>query len=171
MIRAALLDVRASAAVEMALVIPMLLILMMGAFELGNYFLSEHILLKGVRDGAVYAARQDIGANYDCTAGTPTVPAQVVSDTEQLVRTGQLTGGNDRLPNWASGTTAFTMTVDCLTAAGGTTLGGIYTSNSGKVPVLTVTAQVPYRSLLGSLGFPTADLKLNATEQTVATGI
>ena len=41
-----------SAAVEMALVTPMLLILMMGAFELGNYFVSQHVLIKGLGDGA-----------------------------------------------------------------------------------------------------------------------
>src|SRR5215217_7313983 len=53
-------DVRGSAAAEMALVLPLLLALMFGSLELGDYFLSEHVLLKGVRDGAVYAARQDI---------------------------------------------------------------------------------------------------------------
>ena len=33
--------------------------LMFGAVELGNYFLNEHSLVKAVRDGARYAARQD----------------------------------------------------------------------------------------------------------------
>jgi Flp pilus assembly protein TadG len=164
-------DGRGSAAVEMALVSPMLLILMMGAVELGNYFYSQHILVKGVRDGAIYAARQDIATNYDCSAGTPTVPSTVVTNTKQLVRTGQLTGGTDRLPNWTSGSTSFTVTVSCVTAAGGTTLGGMYTSNGGKVPVVTVTAQLPYRSVLGRMGFDATSLDLYATEQTAATGV
>jgi Flp pilus assembly protein TadG len=39
-------DTRGSAAAELMLVMPILLIIMMGAFELGNYFRSEHILVQ-----------------------------------------------------------------------------------------------------------------------------
>ena len=45
-------DVHAAAAAELALVLPLLLIIMFGSFEIGNYFLNEHILVKAVRDGA-----------------------------------------------------------------------------------------------------------------------
>ena len=160
-----------AAAAEMALVIPMLLILMFGAFELGNYFLSEHVLLKGVRDGAVYAARQDLLANYNCAAGPVTVPTAVVSDTKTLVRTGQLSGGTDRLPNWDDGSTIFTITANCVTSAGGTALSGMYASNGGQVPVITVDAQLPYESVLAAIGFNSTALRLNATEQAAATGL
>lgn len=162
---------RGTAAAEMALVLPILLILLFGALELGNYFMSEHILLKGVRDGAIYAARQDILTNYNCSAGTPTVPSGVVTSTKTLVRTGQLSGGADKLPNWESGSTVFTITATCQTAAGGTTLGGMYVTNGGNVPVLTVNATLPYRSIFGVLGFNTVNLNLGASEQAVAIGL
>lgn len=171
MIGRALRHCGGAAAAEMALVAPLLLGLLTGSVELGNYFLSEHILVKGVRDGAVYAARQNVVSNYDCSTGTPTVPTTVVDNTEALVRTGQLSGGTDRLPNWTSGSTVFTITVSCVTSAGGTTLGGMYYLNGGKVPVLTVTAQLPYKSLLSSFGFNAVNLQLNASEQAAATGV
>ena len=49
-----LIDQSGSAAAELALSLPLLLILMFGSFEVGNYFLSEHVVQKAVRDA--YAA-------------------------------------------------------------------------------------------------------------------
>ena len=160
---------RGTAAAEMALVLPILLALIFGAVELGNYFRSEHVLIKGVRDGAVYAARQEI-TNYDCSVASPTVPATVVNNSKALVRTGQLAGGTDRLPQWTDGSTVFTITASCVTDAGGTTLLGIYQVNGGKVPVIEVTADLPYRSVAGLLGIPTTGLRLRAVQQAVVTG-
>lgn len=162
---------RGAAAAEMALVLPLLLTLMFGSVELGNYFRSEHVLLKGVRDGAVYAARQDVQVNFDCTSGTPVVPAGVTNKTKSLVRSGELSGGTDRLPLWDDASTSFTVAVNCTTTAGGTTLKGIYLVNGGNVPVITVSADLPYRSVLGTLGLAGFDLRLKAAQQAVATGI
>ncbi len=93
----------AAAAAEMALVLPLLLALMFGVAELGRYFWSEHILLKGVRDGAIYAARQRVD-NFNCT--TNVVDSGVVARTRTLVQTGKTSGTANLLPNWASGTFA-----------------------------------------------------------------
>ena len=59
-------DCRGAAAAEMAMVLPLLLALMFGVTELGRYFWSEHVLLKGVwqcnrRDGGRVRA-SDLGA-------------------------------------------------------------------------------------------------------------
>lgn len=169
MIRALIRGVRGAAAAELALVLPILLALIFAVFELGNYFRAEHVLIKGVRDGAVYAARQQI-SNYDCSVASPTVPATLVDESKALVRTGQLSGGADRLPRWSDGSTTFTITASCVTAAGGTTLLGIYQVNGGKVPVITVTADLPYQSVVGTLGFPTTALRVRAVQQAVVTG-
>ena len=56
-LRALLASDDAAAAAEMALVVPLLVILMFGSFELGRYFLDEHVVVKAVRDGARYASR------------------------------------------------------------------------------------------------------------------
>jgi Flp pilus assembly protein TadG len=147
----------------MALVAPLLVALMLGCAELGRYFWSQHVLVKAVRDGSVYAARQRID-NFNCN--TNTVAAGVVSSTQTLVRTGQLSGGTPLLPNWGSGTTVFAIDLACVTSANGTTLGGIYTANSGQVPVITVRASIPFTSIFGLQ----SGLSLNARQQAAVFG-
>ena len=160
-------DTRAAAAAEMALSVPLLLVLIWGPLELGNYFMNEHMLIKGVRDGAVYAAHQDI-ANYNCSNNT--IGGTVVADTKNVVRSGQLSGGVDRLRNWGSAT--FTMTVTCVTqSAGGTALGGIYVLNAGQVPVVSIDASLPYASIIGNIGLSTSTLTVNAKQEATVMGI
>src|SRR5436190_743768 len=130
-----------TAAVEMALALPILLALIFGSVELGNYFMDEHILVKAVRDGARYAARQDF-SNFSSCSGDP--GGTVRDDTRNVVKTGQVSGGTDRLKNWDA-TTTITVSVSCSTAAGATTLAGIYTNNKNSAgtligaPVVTVS--------------------------------
>lgn len=158
---ALLRDRRGAAAAEMAMVLPLLLALMFGVTELGRYFWSEHVLLKGVRDGAVYAARQRID-QFNC--GTSSVDSALVTRTKTLVQTGRLSGGSNLLPNWTSGT--FAIDLACVTSANGTTLSGIYSANGGKVPVITVRASVPFTSIFGiRMG-----LRLNARQQAAVYG-
>lgn len=161
-------DDSAAAAAELVLALPLLLVLIWGPIEIGNYFMDEHMLVKGVRDGATYAAHQDI-TKFNCT--TNTVDSTVVDNTKAIVRSGALTSGTDRLRNWGSAT--FTMTLNCVTqASDGTALGGIYSFNTGgKVPVITVNATVPYSPVLGNLGFRPATLNLSASQQATVMGI
>lgn len=165
-------DVRAAAAAEMALVIPLLLTIMFGAFELGNYFLDEHILVKAVRDGARYAARQNF-ANYSTCSGAVADP--LLTDTRNVVKRGLVSGGTDRLPYWTATTISVTMT--CATTAGGQTMGGIYTGNKNSAgtligaPIVTVSATVPYTPVLRSFGFSGIGFNLNATQQAAVMGL
>ena len=160
-------DQRAASATELALALPLLLVLIWGPLEIGNYFMSEHMLIKGVRDGATYAAHQDI-TNYSCPN---TIGGTVVADTKNMVRSGQLSGGSDRLRNWGSAT--FTMTLRCVTqSTNGTTLGGIYALNTGgQVPIITIDATVPYSPILGNLGFRPATLSMSASQEATVMGI
>jgi Flp pilus assembly protein TadG len=155
-----------SAAVEFALVLPILLLLMMSCLELGNYFLSEHALEKGLRDGARYAARQTFDAYATCDA-QPTDP--VYSNTEQLVRTGQLSGGTDRLPHWDQAT--FSVTTRCSAGNGTVTYTGIYSGMTSGARYVVVSASLPYQPVLNLYGFATRSLTLNATEQAPVDGI
>lgn len=157
---------RGNAAVEMALVTPLLLILMMGSMELGNYFLDEHALVKAVRDGARFAARQNF-SNYTCPGAT--IGGTVVADTQNVVRTGQVSGGTQRLTQ--AGT--ITVTVACPTAAGGQNMLGIYRVSSGTpyAPVVTVSATVPYTPVMKSFGFNGIGMNLNAKQQAAVMGL
>jgi hypothetical protein len=156
----------------MALVTPLLMVILFGAVELGNYFWSEHVLAKGVRDAAVYASRLSI-ENYDCPSAT-TVSDDVKGEIKNVARTGVVSGGTDRLPLWDDGATEFDVAVNCVTEVGPedeeTGLAGIYTLNDGQVPVVTLTATLPYRSLLGTLGLSNADLHLNASQEAAVVG-
>ena len=163
-VRALIPCTKAAAAAEMALVAPLLIGLLFASFELGNYFWSEHVLVEGVRDGARYAARQSFSNYSSCSnisSGT------VWDNTKALVRTGELSGGTDRLPNWNDGTTTFTVGVTCTSSV--TT--GIYsgTGTASGAPIVTVTASLPYRSLFGFVGL--SSFRLNATEQSAVAGI
>jgi len=161
---------KGSAAVEMALVTPLLLTLMFGSFELGNYFLDNHVIAKAVRDGARFAARQNFTYFPSCS-GAPSDP--VATQTKNLVRTGRISsGGNPRLPGWTDANTTISITVSCNTTGnGGAAFTGIYTGVAAGAPVVTVTAAVPYTSLFGALGFNASSLTLNARSQASVMGI
>jgi Flp pilus assembly protein TadG len=148
----------------MALITPILMGLLFGSVELGRYFHNEHLVIKAVRDGARFAARQDF-TNFASCAGQP--GGAVVDDTRNLVLTGLRSGGSAQLPEWNA--TTVSVTVSCSTAANGTALSGIYNGRVSGAPIVTVTAVVPYSSLFGSwaLGMTT----LAATQQAAVTGI
>ncbi|HKC02067.1 MAG TPA: TadE/TadG family type IV pilus assembly protein [Sphingomicrobium sp.] len=161
-------DKSAAAAVEMALALPLLLVLIWGPLEIGNYFLDEHMLVKGVRDGATYLAHQDI-TKFDCNSGA--IDLTVKAQTENMIRRGQVTGGVDRLRNWAGNPP--TMNVTCVIQSdSGTALSGMYKLNTGGlVPVINIDATVPYSSIFGNLGFRPASLSLNAKQEATVMGI
>jgi Flp pilus assembly protein TadG len=161
-----------AAAAEMAFVIPLILVLTCGCLELGNYFLDEHRLVKAVRDGARYAARQDI-SNFTACSGN--AGGTVVADTQKVVLTGLLSGGSSILPKTGSATIA--VTVDhCTTSVNSTALNGIYSgikNGSGTVvgaPVVKVSASIPYQSVMRSFGFNGFGLTLNAQQQAAVMG-
>jgi Flp pilus assembly protein TadG len=167
---------RASAAAEMALVMPLLLILMMGSVELGNYFLDEHVLVKAVRDGARYAARQSFTNYNGCTATAADLPQSVIDNTKLIVRKGTLSSADDDLlPNWDDAATTFTVKTSCTDTAGGTGMTGIYAGNivgnANLAPIVIVTASVPYKTVLSTYGFTGKGYSLNATQQASVTGV
>ena len=132
-----------SAAVEMALVLPFLLFLMFGAFDVGNYFLSEHVLNKAVRDAARYAARLSMVNYPSCTVPSGGTAEQ---QTQRIARFGDPSGtGTARLAGWTSDADT-TVTISCDTDTSHTYVNkGIYADfpSGGEVPVITVSATVP----------------------------
>ena len=162
-------DTSGAAAVEMAMVVPLLLLLMFGSLEMGNFIYSQHRLTESVRDGARFAARQDL-TKYPC-AGS--IDATVAARTQQVVRTGVPSGGADLLPRWGEAGAGVAVSYSCVTATSdGTTLDGIYRSNPGGAPVVNISARVPYGSLVGGiLGMNFYTLWLNADHQAAVVGL
>ena len=158
-------DESASAAVEMALVLPFLLVLMFGAFDVGNYFLSEHVLQKAVRDAARYAARLPMTDYTGCTVPSGGAAEQ---QTQRLARFGDPSGtGTARLAGWTADSMT-TVTIACDVDTSHTYVNkGIYTDfpSGGEVPVVTVSATVPYNTLFGLIGLGVTSMSLNARSQ------
>ena len=147
----------------MALVAPLLTTLIFGAMELGYYFFSEHVVVKAVRDGARYASRQSFD-QYTCP---DQVDPAVVTNTRNVTRTDQVAGGGSaRLSSWTSGNT-IDVTLRCDTSG---SYGAFYTGMAG-VPVVSVSATVPYNSLFSLLGFNAVSLSLNAASEVPVMGV
>ena len=163
---------RGAAAAEMALVTPLLLTILLGSVELGNYFYNEHILVKAVRDGARYAGRQDF-SYYSACSGAPT--GTVEAETKALVRTSLRSGGTNRIVNISDGD--ITVATSCATtatddASSTETMSGIYRGRSGGAAVVTVTASANYTPVIGAaFGFSGTGFRLNASQQAAVMGL
>jgi len=161
-------DRSGSAAVEMALVMPILLALALGAVDLGNFFLSEHVVQKAVRDASRYAARLSM-TNYDCPSST--VDSTAAQQIRNVARTGDPSGSAGRLNGWVDGNT--TVTLVCDTDATHTYVNkGLYQDfpDGGAVPVVTVSATVTYNSFFGALGLGRLTANLNAQSEAAVIG-
>jgi hypothetical protein len=154
---------RGTAAVEMALILPMAMALLFGGFEAGNYMLTEHKVIKGVRDGARYAARLSFD-NFDCS-GTD-VPDPALTQIRNVTRTGNPAGGRVRVNGWGSSPNDVTVTMDCDL----TTNTGLY-RDRGSAPRVLVATRVNYPSILGLLGFDTRGAVVRAQAQAAVMGI
>ncbi|MBA3511797.1 TadE/TadG family type IV pilus assembly protein [Sphingomonas sp.] len=161
-------DRAGSAAAELALALPLLLILMFGSFEVGYYFLSEHVVQKSVRDAARYASRLPMTSYPGCAPS-----ATALTQIQRVAKAGDPDGDADgdgtqdkRLEGW----TADTMTTVRVTCDTSGTYTGIYSELAQGVPVVTVIAQVPYNSLFGALGIVDPSLVLNAQSQSAVFG-
>jgi Flp pilus assembly protein TadG len=166
-------DRRGNAAVEMAMVTPLLLILMFGSVELGNYFWNEHTLLKAVRDGARFAARQGFNSFSTCSStGTDLSSATVGSNTKKVVQKGSLDSTQpDLLPNWSTAT--FKLTATCATTqVGGQTMSGLYKNDPNGWTKVTVETTLTYRPVLAvALGFSGVGYQLYGRSEAAVTGL
>lgn len=165
-------DRRGAAAAELALILPLLLIILCSSLELGNYFMNEHTLVKAVRDGSRYAARQAF-SNYTGCSGSP--GGTVVADTKNVVMNGYLSGGTSITPNIQAADIDVTMS--CKSTAGGQTMSGIYAGRDVNADAQTdaqivrVTASVNYRPVLAAFGFRGVGFKLNAESEAAVAGM
>lgn len=155
MVRRLASDCRAAAAAEMALVAPLLLMLIVVAFEAGYFFLSEHVVQKGVRDAARYASRLSI-ENYPGCVPTAAAEQQIRRVAKSGAPDGDADGDGSqdrRLLGWTSDDmTTVEVTCEPLSTSPYSGIYNVYPFPDG-VPVVTVSAVVPYPTLFGALGF------------------
>ncbi len=155
-----------SAAAEMAMILPLLVLLMFGGLEAGYFLWSQHKVVKGVRDGARFAGRQSF-SDIDCSSSAINDPS-VVTAIKNLTRTGTIDGsGTPTVPGWDDNSTEVTVTISCDS---GTTTG-IYSNVSGGAPRVTVSATVPYPTLFGPIALDFSAIDLNAEAQAAVMGL
>jgi len=156
----------------MAIIAPLMLAIGCGSVEVGNFMLDEHRLVKAVRDAARYAGRQPFSTYSACTAGGATIGGQVATDVTNLVRTHQLSGGTDQLPNWSNAASSISLKAACATTAiNSQTMSGVYSGNSNGWIVVTVSATLRYKPIVGAFGFTGNGLDLHAEEQAPVVGV
>jgi Flp pilus assembly protein TadG len=164
--RALLACRRGAAAVELALMLPLLTVMLFGGIEVSYYFYNEHQIIKGLRDGARYASRQSF-VSINCTGST--IPTTVEDSIKEVARTGQVSGGTARVPGWANEDIAIDLT--CPGADGGTAVTtGIY-AEEPDAPVVTLSTTVGYEPLFAGVGILTSDLSHSAEQQSAVMGI
>ena len=129
-------DRRGAAAVEFAMFLPFFLLVLVGLTEIANGFRQATMVEKGLRAGALYAARTEL----PLTAGDQTI-------VNNLVMKGNTAGTGDYLvAGWADGDADLSIS---------TSLYDISAANEAPdaedVDVVTLTASVPYQSLMPGL--------------------
>jgi Flp pilus assembly protein TadG len=121
-------DRRGVAAVEFGLMLPLLMLVLAGVVELGNYLASAQAVEKGLRAGAMFAARSDLP-----------LTATAQTNIETLVKRGSLSGSDPYLTDsWSNGGTV------AATASTGT-------ANGQTIDIITVSATVTYEEILPGL--------------------
>lgn len=160
-IRLFLTDQIGAAAAEMALILPLVMVLLFATFEGAYYMICEHQVVTGVRNAARYAARLDF-SQYTC----PSTFTGNEATVKNLARTGQLVGGTARVQGWGSVATDTTVTVTCAAST-----GGIYAATAGNAPKVRVSARFNYPSLMGQLGFTQATLQIGASAESPVMGL
>lgn len=170
MLRRLLSCIRGAAAAEMALLTPLAVLIIFSAVEGGHYFYQQHQVLKGVRDGARFAARQSFD-DINCRGGSSSIDSGLEADIKLLTRTGQIADVNapSRIPNWTD--TSITVTVTCPSA------GTIAEAETGifdgvePAPQVTIRATPSYDSFFDGLGVLTDSFSLSGTQQALVMGV
>lgn len=179
--RALVRDERGAASAELIFVTPMLIIMMFGSMELGNYFMLQHAVTKHVRDGARYASRLTLANPYSCSASPSTVFQDPDAATKivNVTKTGSVDGSAfARFPSafWVAcpaaqgqpANSAVAVSIRCVNKGN---YAGIYASMNGQIPVVSVTANVDYQSLFGTMGFDAGNFCMRATNEVAVAGL
>lgn len=149
-------DEEGVALIELAVVLPVLAVLSLGIMEFSNFYYKYQLVQNGVRDAARYAA------------SLPYAPTDATQNgrIKNVAVTGQPSGGSRRISWW----TTTNVTVSWTTVSNPPLSGGLQTYRySGDVPLVTVSASVPYSSLgfLGFLGLGSLTIKASHRERVI----
>jgi Flp pilus assembly protein TadG len=167
----------ASASVEFALMVPMLVILLFGGAEAGHFVWTQHKLVEAVRDGARFASRLPVtGTDGVCNGSAETISTDQIDQIKLVTRTGQLASASAKsaVPAWTDAQVTVTVVCDEFVDTGiYADLGDTDASGAAdKGPVVTVAATgVGYPWLFNGLGFMGSGFTLSARSSAAVMGI
>ena len=148
-IRRFLADTSGAALVEFAIMAPFLVVMGLGAAEIGRAIQHHHAVEKSARDAARYLAR----VPASCGGG---IAATYIATAKTLAWSGYADGTVPILPYWQNpaGNSTVTVTVDCFANNSGTILNRVNGPSGSAIPLVTVSINVPYQGIgfLGLLG-------------------
>lgn len=122
-------DRRGVAAIEVAIVMPLFLLLFSGLIEVGRAYEQANAIEKGLRAGALYLAR---------TSDPAAASAQATASA--LVRSGRVGGGAPYLaPGWEQSVAVLDITL------------GNFILGDESLPVIRMAAEVPFEPLVPGL--------------------
>ena len=153
-------DRRGSAAAEIALMLPLMLIVMFSTFEAAHYFYTEQKIIEAVRQGARYAGRLPF-SSYTCPGS---INGTTADEIKTVTRTGTVGGTDPLIRGWSN--TDITVTLACNSG----TSTGVFQGNAGGAPIVTVAATADYSSLFGAFSGFTAT-QVRASSQATVNGI
>lgn len=146
-----------AAMVELAIVLPLLLMVFFGLAETGRALLLQHSLVRHVESAARYLARSYQGLNADCSEGANWITATTVA--AQLAVYGSEEAGDTPLIGGMS-TDDVDVAIDERAVPG-----------AGNACVIRVSAAVVYPSMFGDtiplLGIPVPTLRAESEERYV----
>lgn len=148
-------DERGAALVEVAITVPLVLLLSAGVFEFSNILNTRLLLEAGVEDAARYMAR--------CSSDWDTCMARA----QNLAANGAVSSGSARVDGWLPETVDIDKTsFDATDVSTGTQ---IYLSNKSTVDVVEVSTSYSYTDLgfLSYLGFGALTLSVSHQERVI----
>ena len=154
-----------AAAVEFAIVAPLLVLLFAGFMEFGSLLFQQQQLEKSVRDAARYLSYYSSSTwtsspgTFSCSTGTD--PSSYLVAAENMVLYGSTCSGSSPIITgmtaaactgttspWVCGQVTITSSSTSVTAPAGSTTG---TSCSMTIPTVTVSVSTPYSDVIGLL--------------------
>jgi hypothetical protein len=163
------------ASVEFAIVLPLLVLMLFGAIEIGRLLVDYQVANKSVRDAVRYLSRvRDAGITDICvdTVGDggllPTAdPTKPARKAVNLAMTGSIDGSGDYLLGYWIKPETIKIRVDCNPKG---IFSGAFQYNELYIPELTMTAEVTFPSTFGWLLPFLTDFSITVTHNEVYIG-
>lgn len=152
-----------SSLAELALALPVLMLLLGGSVEISRAIYQYGVITKGVQDATRFLARRDeIIGSGECPPGLSWASAVVKAQT--LALTGSLNGTTDYLLSHWTDLSTVTVTVRCEEP--GSLVSPLSTIPGTLLPIVVVSATVPFNDvgLLGLLGVDAFSISVEHSE-------